>query len=463
MQKFFNLSLNVILLALVMAFIACQNEEPFETDIDSELTLAAESSVIEMMKRTTSNDGSYDNIVDGASCLGIQFPYDVTVNGFELHVETMEDLEKLEKILDAADEGEHKIQIAFPITVTLADYTEKVIDSEAMLQKHVEQCVEGGEDDDIECVDLMYPVNLFTYNPNFQQTGSVTVNHDKELRRFLEGLVDTDLMSIEFPLVLQLFDGSEVSVGSNSEMADALDRALEVCDEDDDNDYNDDDFTKASLDSLLVTCPWLVKKLKRMDFDSSEHYQKYLLTFIEDGKMISDNGFSPVSEGEWSVTVSDYKVFLHMEFKDDEVFNGSMYTYEIGEGIIKMDGGESDIMILEQRCGYENQTCSETFIEETLNSGCRWSITDGQGEFIEDLNIDFSPKKLQAYDPNDTVADEGSWDISGTTITFDELSTYLVDYTGDWEVIACSEDRFRLQRGDETLVLVKQCDMESQL
>ena len=461
MQKLFNLSLNVILLAMVMAFIACQNEEPFETDIDSELTLAAESSVIEMMKRTTSNDGSYDNIVDGASCLGIQFPYDVTVNGFEMHIETMEDLEDIEKILDAADEEEHNIQIAFPITVTLADYTEIVIDSETMLQKYIEQCVEGGDDDDIECVDVMYPVNLFTYNPNFQQTGSVTVNHDKELRRFLEGLVDTDLMSIEFPLVLQMFDGSEISVSNNSEMADAMDRALEVCDEDDDDDYNDDDFTKASLDSLLVTCPWLVKKLKRMDLDSSEHYQKYLLTFIEDGKVISDDGFSPVSEGEWSVTVSDFKVFLNMEFKDDDVFNGSMYTYEIGEGIIKMDGGKNDKIILEQNCGYENQTCSEAFIEETLNSGCRWSITDGQGEFIEDLNIDFSPKKMQAYNPNDTVADEGSWDISGTTITFNDLTTSLVDYTGDWEVISCSEERFRLQRGDEILVLVKQCNQES--
>lgn len=461
MRNFFNLSLNVCLLAIAMAFIACQNEEPFETDIDSELTLVAESSVIEMMKRTTSNDGSYDNIVDGASCLGIQFPYSVTVNGLELTIETIEDLQKIEEILDATDEGEHSMQISFPITITTANYTEIVINNDEVLKEHVKQCAEGGDDNDNECVDLVYPVRLFTYNPNFQQTGSVIVNHDKELRRFLAGLVDTDLISIEFPLLLEMFDGSEVSVNNNSELADAMDRALEICDEDDDDDYNDDDFTKASLDSLLVNCPWSIKRLKRMDLDSSEQYQKYLLTFIGDGKVISDDGFGPISEGKWAVTVSDFKVFLNMEFKDADAFTASLYTYKIGEGTIKMDGGESDGIILEQLCSYENRACDQKFIEERLQTDCRWSITDGQGEFVEALNINFSNKNISAYTTDETVADSGNWNIADTTITFNALSLTLVNYVGDWQVIACSEDRFRLQRGDEILVLVKQCDQES--
>jgi len=483
MQKFFNLSLKVGLLAIALAFIACQNEEPFETDIDSELTLSAESPIIEMMKRTSSSDGSYDNIVDGASCLGIQFPYDITVNGLELTIETMEDLQRIEEIFDAAEvtaemddangvngtdeanQVENNILIAYPITVTTADYTEIVIQSDEALKEHANQCVENGDDDDIECADIVYPVNLFTYNPNFQQTGNVTVNHDMELRRFLAGLEDADLISIEFPLSFEMFDGSEVSVNNNTELADAMERASETCYEDDNDDYNDDDFTKASLDSLLVTCPWLVKKVKRTDVDSSqqyvdstEQYQDYLLVFTEDGKVINDDGFSPMSEGEWYVEVSDFKVYLSMEFKDAEIFNGSMYTYEIGEGTIKLDGGEEDAIILEQSCGYENQTCSEAFIEETLASDCRWSITDGQGNFIEELDIDFSIGNMLVYDPNDTLSDEGSWDISGTTISFNDLSTSLADYTGDWEVIACSEKRFRLQRDDQILVLVENCD-----
>lgn len=458
MQTYLKFSLYVCLLAAAMVFTSCQKEEPFQEDIDPERTLSAGSLVVETMKRTTSKDGSYDNIVDGASCLGIQFPYTVVVNGLELQIETVEDLQKIEEILDAADEGENSMQIAFPITVTLSDYTEIVVNNEDALQEVVEQCVEDGDDDDIECVDVVYPVSLFTYNPNVQQTGSITVNHDKELRRFLAGLEDADLISIDFPLTFEMFDGIEVTVNSNTELADVMDRAAELCDEDDDDDHNDDDFTKASLDSLLVTCPWSVKKLKRTDLDSSEQYEDYLLTFLEKGKVISDNGFGLVGEGQWSVSVSDFKVYLNMEFKDTDDFTGTLYTYEIGEGIIKMDGGESDEIILEQRCGYETQACSQAFIEENLQSDCRWSITDGQGEFIEDLNIDFSPKIMQTYNPNDTVVDEGLWDISGTTLAFSDLTKTLTHYIGDWEVIACSEERFRLQRGDEILVLVKNCD-----
>ncbi|WP_373518590.1 hypothetical protein [Pricia sp.] len=354
MYSIFKDSLYVILLAAMIVLSSCQNEEPFQEDIDPELTLSAGSTVLEMMKRTTSYDGSYDNIVDGASCLGIQFPYTVTVNGSELQIETMEDFQNIEDILDAAEEGDLDMQITYPITVMMSDYTEIDINSEEVLKDYVEQCVEGGADDDIECVDVVYPINLFTYNPNLQQTGNITVNHDMEMRRFLAGLADADLISIEFPLSFEMFDGIEVTVNNNTELANAMERAVESCDEDDDDDYNDDDFTKESLDSLLVTCPWLVKKLNRMDLENTEQYQEYLLTFMEDGKVASDDGFGSVSEGEWSVTVSDFMVFLNLEFKDADAFNGAMYTYEIGKDTIKMDGGENDEIILERFCALPN-------------------------------------------------------------------------------------------------------------
>ncbi len=465
MYSIFNNLLHVILLAAAMLFISCQQEEPFQEDIDPVLTLSADSAVIEMMKRTASSDGSYDNIVDGASCLAIQFPYTVTVNGSELGIETVEDFQSIEDIFDATEEAAHNLQITYPITVMLSDYTETVIDSEAVLQDHVERCVEGGTDDDIECVDVVYPVNLFTYNPNLQQTSYVTVNHDRELRRFLAGLDDADLISIDFPLRFEMFDGGEVTVNNNTELAETMDRAAEVCDEDDDGDYNDDDFTKVSLDSMLVTCPWLIKKLNRIDVESSqgyvditEQYQENLLIFMEDGKVHLDDGFGLVSEGDWSVGVSEFKVFITMEFEDAEAFNSTMYTYVIGEDTIKMDGGENDEIILQRFCAYEMQACSQAFIEENLLTGCRWSITDGEGEFSEAITIDFSQNNILAYNANDIAIDEGSWNISDTTLAFADMSTNLEYYVGDWQIVECSAERFRLERGDETLVLVKNCD-----
>lgn len=365
MQNFFRSTLNFCLLAIVMNFIACQNDEPFDAVIDAERTLTVDSSVIDMMERTTSNDGSYDNIVDGASCIGIQFPYVVIVNGTQLNIAVMEDLEEIENILDATEaeaaqemgefgDGQQSVKLVYPVTVTLSDQTEIVIDSEAVLLEQMAQCLEGGDDYDIECIDVTYPIGLFTYNPDLQLTGSIVVNHDQQLRRFLAGLAETDLISIDFPLTFILHDSTEITVNSNAALGDAMQSAVDSCDEDDDDDYNDDDFTKESLDSLLITCPWSVRKLEPIVVDNSMQVQEDILTFLKDGILVSENGSTPSQQGKWSVAVSDFMVYVSMELEDGLDYNGTRYTYQIGEGTLKMDGGESGEIILERLCGYEN-------------------------------------------------------------------------------------------------------------
>ena len=170
MRKFLKLSLNASLFVIVILCIACQSEEPLEEDIDAERTIIASSSVIEMMKNITAKDGSYDNIVDGASCIGIQFPYSVLVNGTQLTISTMENLNEIEKILDetdgvqvntAIDDLRQSVTVIFPVTVTLSDQTEIMVENEAVLEELTLQCVEGGDDTDIECVDFIYPDNTF--------------------------------------------------------------------------------------------------------------------------------------------------------------------------------------------------------------------------------------------------------------------------------------------------------------
>ncbi len=142
-----------------------------------------------------------------------------------------------------------------------------------------EQCTEDGQDDDIECIDFVYPIKLFTFDANLQKTGNVIVESDKDLRRFFAGLDGTDLVSIEFPIALELYDGSEIRVSSNAELADAIERAKNECDEDDDNDYNDDDFTKERLDNLLVECPWLITAVDRDNMSQIDQYREWLMNF----------------------------------------------------------------------------------------------------------------------------------------------------------------------------------------
>ncbi len=66
----------------------------------------------------------------------------------------------------------------------------------------------------------------------------------------------------------------------------AIENAKELCDEDDDNDHNDDDFTQADLADYLVSCPWLVKEVKRNDQLQTEQYFDYVMNFKEDGNVM---------------------------------------------------------------------------------------------------------------------------------------------------------------------------------
>ena len=457
MKNYFKFSLHTFLLGAALAFTSCQKEEPFQEDIDQEQTLTASSATVELMERTVSNDGSYDNIVDGASCFDIRFPYTVEVNGLELTIDSMEDLKTIEEILDAVDDNEDIMEIVFPITITMADYTEVTINGAQGLREIAEQCTEGGDDDDIECIDIVYPVTVYTYNPDFQQTANVTVESDMQLRRFFAGLEQTDLISFDFPVSFEHLDGTKVTVNSNSELADAIEGAKKACDEDDDNDYNDDDFTEERLNNLLTECPWEVVKLERTNQANSVEYARHILTFKPDGKVIADNRYGYSIEGEWSTKVSDFRVVLHIEFKDNHTFNETWYVYEIEEGKIKLFAGDDDKIIMEMACDYNPEVCSIDTIRERLGD-CRWKIAYEDGTFFEDVNIDFSNMNIHVHNPNDTVVDEGNWSISEEAITFNDLSMTLSNYIGDWVIIECTLERFKLKRGDEIIILVKVCN-----
>ncbi|MBU2947487.1 hypothetical protein [Zobellia uliginosa] len=456
MKKCFKFSLVAFLLALIMALTSCQDEEPFVETIDEEQTLSFDSTALQLLKETVSNDGSYDNIVDGASCFDIQFPYSVVVNDVNLTVETMAGLQVLEEVLDSLEGSTSVMNIVFPITITMADYTEVAVNSKDDLQKIASQCVEGGLDVDIECIDLVYPVTIFTYNPNFQQTASVTVAHDEETRRFFAGLEDADLISFDFPLTLKYTDSTEVVANTNPELATVLKQAKEACDEDDDNDYNDDDFTKEQLDSVLVECPWNFVQVQRNSEDESEQYDTYAFAFEDDGKVISygKNGYN--IEGEWSTSVVDYRVVVKLDFEENTVFNNTWKVYEIKEGKIKMFV-EDDFIVLGKNCDFQPDVCTAEIIQSRL-SVCTWKMADEKGEFFEDLTIDFAEQRMLVYDTNGKVVDEGSWMVEENVLTFSGFAQVLDNYAGDWQVLECGEEYMIIKRKDEIVVLTKVCN-----
>lgn len=413
MKKFFSYSALTLLLITAMTFTSCQEEFEELPQPDQQQTIMASSSTAKLIENTAANDGSFDNIVDGASCFAVKFPYTVNVNGLDITIDSPEDLKVIEAIFDELDDDIDVLEILFPITITLEDFTEITISNFEELRALAEECIEGGGDDDIECIDFVYPVTFYTFDINEVQTGSVTVENDKDLRRFLEGLDEDDLISIDFPVDLKLYDGTVVTVTNNAELAITIENAKEACDEDDDDDYNDDDFDKERLANYLVECPWIVLSVERDGVNATADYETFLMRFREDGSVTVRDREGNILNGEWELndTNSDY-VELLLSFDTLVDFNLSWKVYEVGEGKIKLFSGEGNHIVMKIACEEDVEPDS---LRQILKE-CSWVIkkVKNQGEEINRLlgyEFKFMPENVISLS-NGEITYEGTWEIT---------------------------------------------------
>ncbi len=464
MKKFFKYSLQILLLVAAFSFNACQ--EAFEElpQPDELQTINASSSTAKLIENTASNDGSFDNIVDGASCFALEFPYTVRANGIEITIESKEGLHLIEEIFDELEYDEDFLEIIFPVVITLADFTEIEIAGIDDLREVAQECVEGGADDDIECIDFVYPITIYTFDINEVETGSVTVESDKDLRTFFAGLDDNDLIGIDFPVALELYDGTKMEVRNNAELANAIEMAKEACDEDDDNDYNDDDFTQERLENLLVECPWLIHEVIRDEVNQSDQYFEYVMNFTEDGGVTVKDRMGNSLMGGWSTRVTDHGILLNLEFDVLVDFNLEWFVYEIGEGKIKLYAEGGNRIIMHSVCDLFDT--DPNTLREILKE-CSWVIkkVKNQGVEIDRLlgyEFNFLPEGIVTLGNGENTS-EGTWEI-----TMNEQGRLVMSITMgsepgvnfEWPLSDLRNDRlkFKVEEIGYELVLQRVCD-----
>lgn len=460
MKKFLNISVYAFLLSFTLIFTSCQEEFEELPQPDEQQTIMASSSTAKLIENTSSNDGSYDNIVDQASCFAVKFPYTVNVNGIDITIDSREDLHLIEEIFDKVETDIDILEILFPISITLGDFTEIVIENKEDLRRLAEECIEGGADDDIECIDFVYPVTLYTFDINQQQTGKVVVESDHDMRLFFKGLDDNDLISIDFPVSLKLYDGSEVRVTSNAELAQAIEMAKEACDEDDDNDYNDDDFTKERLDAYLTECPWVVHEVVRDEIAQTDQYFEYLMNFSPDGKVNVKDRLGNNITGTWNTRIVNHRVMLKLEFDVLVDFNLEWFVYELEKGTVKLfsEGGNKIIM---KRVCFNPDTLRDVLKE------CKWIIKKVKNQGVEiDRLIGFEFQFMaggMVTLSNGTTVSNGNWEIGQNAQGRLAMSIVMGDEPGvqfEWPISELRDDRlkFEVEEIDYELILQRVCN-----
>ena len=179
------MKINIYILLLFLAaliFTSCRKEETEFIQAPEEETVVSNSNVALLMQRTAANDGSIDNIVDRANCFDIAFPFTVNVNGAQITINSIEDYAIIECVFEEVDDDNDELEIVFPITIILADFSEIEITNTTDLNSYVNTCNgENVADDDIECLDFQYPIMAFIFNSNNELLETITLQNDSQL------------------------------------------------------------------------------------------------------------------------------------------------------------------------------------------------------------------------------------------------------------------------------------------
>ncbi len=465
MKEAFKCTTYTFLLMLPLIFGSCQSEFEPLPEISDRQTIMASSETARLIEETSAKDGSFDNLVDRASCFAVRFPYTVRIMGNELSIASVKDLDQLEELVDSFEDTEDDIlEIIFPITVTFGDYEEIVIEGQQALLDLAEDCIEGGTDDDNECIDFVYPVNVYTLSINEQQTGLITIQNDEEMRKFFTGLDENDLVSLEFPVQLLLHDGTRIEVQSNAELESAIELARDACDEDDDIDYNDDDFTQERLDELLVLCPWLIKEFQREEVNQTEQYFDYVMSFDSAGTVsVTDRAGNSLT-GSWTTRVTENRVLLKLQFDVLVDFNLEWYVYELESGKIKLTTEEGDKIVMHKACDLLNPDPDS--LREILRE-CSWiihkvQVDDAEIRRLLGFEFNFLAEGIVTLNKGESVS-QGTWEITTNTqgrlvlaiVMGDEPSVSFV-----WPLSDLRNDRLYFEIPDTgyELLLERVCD-----
>lgn len=294
----------------------CQQEETQIIEPPADQVFTNQSDVATLIQQTSMNDGSIDNIVDGASCTSLQLPVTISVNGVQITLDSADDFNVVENILDRYSDDEDDIDFAFPITVLLADFSIVTLNNEDQYEDFIDQCTEDSVDDDIECVDFKFPLAISIYNSDNQVSDVVTIDNDEEIHDFIHDLDENEYAGFDFPITVILSDSTEIVINNNDELKVAIASADGTCDEDDDIDHDDDDVNSSDFSAAISNGNWNISYYFE-DEDETGDFAGYLFTFNNDGTAKAVKGAS-TTNGAWYANGNDGSLEIVMNFGDNE-------------------------------------------------------------------------------------------------------------------------------------------------
>jgi len=220
--------LTVIFVLAALLLFSCQNDE--SQVIEHPDVLSKNATLTNKLKQATfSNDfTSVDNVLDSTSCFKVKFPYRVTVNdNFATTVQSEVDYAEVAAIFNASQIDQDHIEFSFPIIVNTIEGGTVVINNEQEFNTLSVSCQHSEEV--FPCLQLMFPITVYSYDANFQVQQTHTLNSSSEVYLFLAGLVEGESYQIAYPLYIPQANGENVEIDSNAALLSAVENAINIC------------------------------------------------------------------------------------------------------------------------------------------------------------------------------------------------------------------------------------------
>lgn len=444
----------LMLIAIFGLLVSCQKEESQFIDDSNEDTVTANSVTTTLLTRVSQNPGSWDDLIDDSPCAALVYPVTVIANGQEIILQSVADIAQVAAVFDQFPNDNDVLEIVFPITVQLWDYTLVTVNNQSDLQDIIDTCASNPEaNNEITCIDFVYPLTIFTYNTQQEQTGTVTITNNQDLLLFLLSLDENTLYSIDFPISV-IVNGETQQVNSTQE----LQNLIEQCDSSDDTPSDD----PVAFETNLTTDAWYVTYYFD-DFDETSDFQGYQFTFASDGNATAQNGTNTV-EGIWDY-IQDSNPKLDLFFGETNPFDELDEDWEIieyDENIIRLrdisGDGSVDYLTFEREPSTTGSNDDlNTFIDYLTTDPWYVNLLDDDGDnetcLFVTYQFNFSTSgTVEAV--SDTNVVNGFWtasissnggleliinmDTTGANAVFEELND-------DWDVLEATISNINLQ------------------
>ncbi len=423
--------MNKILLTTIMLFcflfFSCQKEKSEFIDENPNETIVANSVLAKLLIKTSKNNGSIDDFIDGTPCTSIQFPYQVKVNGQIISITNETNLLALNTITTP-------ILIQFPITVIFEDYSTTLISNQQELNALIQMC--NQLEQAIECIDIIYPITFFTFNSNNEQTGTVVTNNDAEMVVFLMSLNSSQILALNYPISLQLANGLFSNALNNSQLRDLIEGCTPQTEEEPD---------PISFESILTSGNWFIDFFFD-DEDQTAAFSGYEFTFNTGGNATASNGSNTVP-GTWSITNSSSgQLKLILDFGDDDPFDELEDDWKViafDNQLIRLFDGSDDYLTFSRNPNSGGSGQAQQ-LRDVLTDGL-WYVAlfleDGEEDETSNFNsfsFDFLTNG-QVLALNSTTTLTGTWNVSGSDnalkliLNFNDVYP-LDELDDDWDV-----------------------------